>query len=86
MEELVVAKQVDQAVENLLKTIREIQAHYGLSEKEMAKRIGCDPSYLWRLKNHKDEPGIRFIRALTKAFKDPRVAVAAWNYVTGGEA
>jgi transcriptional regulator with XRE-family HTH domain len=51
--------------------LRRIRRKYGLTQEELAHRVGMDVSYLSELENGKKEPCLRKMKEIAQALKIP---------------
>lgn len=57
--------------------LHEARQRLGLSRAEMATRIGCTDSYLWKLEHGAVEPGIAKAMAIAEGYRVPLQDLAA---------
>jgi transcriptional regulator with XRE-family HTH domain len=51
-------KLIENAVEDFGNTIRNFRIKNGLTLQDMAEVCDCSPSYIWRVEQHRRNPGI----------------------------
>lgn len=67
-----------QSMNNLVEDIKNLQTFRGLSDKELAQKLGVDPSTWSKIKNGHRPPGGKFLRAVAKQFPELRKALMGY--------
>jgi len=67
----------------LIEAIKKIQELKGLSGQAFSKSLGVDPSTWSKIKSGKAPPGVKFLRAVSRACPELRLAV--YKYMNAQE-
>ena len=76
----------EQRVLRLVRRLRSAQLNEGLTDEDMARRLGVSSSTLWMLYRGRRRPGAKLLRGMLRAFPELRAEVYAYlcHGVEGG--